>query len=138
MLPCPTNADLQTDDEYNVAFSCKIFDVQNVLTWALNHTEVTGGADHQYVAFSPILMAPTNDLATIYNILLRFKETVFTMRYLLISTRFNMALSTKEFIWTYSVELSVVILIEDRIHFLMSVFPGVGSLCRDSTLRQLL
>lgn len=60
------------------------------------------------------------------------------MGYLLIPTRFNMDLSTKEIIWTYSVELSVVILIEDRIHFLMSVIPGIGSMCRDSTLKQLL
>ena len=134
-----------TEMLYNLLRSGLIHETTNidVPPWTQYYLKVADGAASQSVSsvvFNPILMAPPNDPSTIYTILLRFKETATLMGYSYIPVCFDMGLLTKalEIIWAHQSELSGVIPIEGGMHFLMSVFSGIGFLYGEAGLRQLL
>ena len=156
LKPTPTNADLQIDGEdcekactteilYNILRSDKLQGVEDkdVPPWALFHTKTEDYICVQPVSnviFNPILMALPTDLSTVYITLHRFKEACIAMGLSVIPTCFDMNILTKalEIIWTYTNELSEIIPVEGRMHFLMTLFAGFGYFYGDAGLRHLL
>ena len=155
--PPPTDGNLQIHGEaayedacatevlYNLLRSGKLHEVRghDVPPWAQYHMKVSdGNRTHSVsnITFNPIIMAPPNDPATVYTTLLRFKEAASALGHSVVPACFDMGLLTKalEIVWSHQNELSGVIPIEGGMHFLMSVFSGIGFLYGDAGLRQLL
>ena len=112
-------------------------------TWSPFHASLVTDNDTEKVsnvAFNPIIMAPPNDHNTIYTTMKRMKEASSILGQTHIPVIFDMGLLTKalEIKWSANNELAGVILCEGGMHFLMSVFAGIGHLYGDAGLRQLL
>ena len=112
-------------------------------TWSSFHASLVTDTDTEKVsnvAFNPIIMAPPNDHNTIYTTMKRMKEASSILGQTHIPVIFDMGLLTKalEIKWSANNELAGVILCEGGMHFLMSVFAGIGHLYGDAGLRQLL
>ena len=92
------------------------------------------------VAFNPILMAPPNNLSTIYTTLKCFEEAASILRHSWIPICLDMGILSKAFeiVWSNPVGLSGIILIEGGMHLLMSVFSRIGFLYGDAGLKHLL
>ena len=92
------------------------------------------------VAFNPIIMAPPNDHNTIYTTMKRMKEVSSILGQSHMPVIFDMGLLTRalEIKWSAKDDLAGVVLCEGGMHFLMSVFAGIGHLYGDAGLRQLL
>ena len=92
------------------------------------------------VAFNPIIMAPPTDHSTIYTTMKRMKEAASVLGQSHIPVFFDMAILMKalEIKWSRDQELNGVIPFEGGLHFLMSVFSGIGSLYGDAGLQNLL
>ena len=92
------------------------------------------------VVFNPIIMAPPNDYNTVYTTLKRTKEQMNALGQEICPVTFDMGLLTKalEVVWSRPVELKGVVPMEGGMHFLMSVFAGIGFLYGDAGLKHLL
>ena len=92
------------------------------------------------VAFNPIIMAPPNDHNTIYTTMKRMKEVSSILGQTHTPVIFDMGILIKalEIKWSAKDDFAGVILLEGGMHFLMSVFAGIGHLYGDAGLRQLL
>lgn len=96
--------------------------------------------DTAEVAFNPIIMAPPNDYNTVYTTLKRTKEQMSALGQNVCPITFDMGLLTKalEIVWSRTTEFDGVLPMEGGMHFLMSVFAGVGFLYGDAGLKNLL
>ena len=85
-------------------------------------------------------MAPPNDYNTVYTTLKCTKEQMNALGQDICPITFDMGLLTKalEIVWSRTEELKEVIPMEGGMHFLMSVFAGVGFLYGDAGLKNLL
>ena len=116
---------------------------RSISPWAQYHMKVSMDTLPQKVstvAFNPILMAPPNDPSTVYTTLIRLKEAASSLGHSHIPICFDMGLLTKalEIVWANTVEFSEVVLLEGGMHFLMSVFSGIGFLYGDAGIKELL
>ena len=135
-----------TELAYQVA-RCGVFgkgiDTLTFPSWSPFHASLATDNDTETVsnvAFKPIIMAPPNDHNTIYTTMKRMKEVSSILGQTHIPVIFDMGLLTKalEIKWSAKDELAGVILCEVGMHFLMSVFAGIGHLYGDAGLRQFL
>lgn len=97
-------------------------------------------SDAVNVAFNPIIMAPPNDFSTVYTVLKRTKEQMNALGQTICPIVFDMGLLSKalEIVWANPREFEGVYPLEGGMHFLMSVFGGIGHLYGDAGLLQLL
>lgn len=93
-----------------------------------------------HIAYNLIIMAPPTDYATVFTTLLCSKEAANKLGHEFIPVVFDIGILAKalELVWANSVELSSVIPSEGGMHFIMSVFAGIGHLYRGAGLKQLL
>ncbi|XP_053391138.1 uncharacterized protein LOC128553968 [Mercenaria mercenaria] len=92
------------------------------------------------IVYNPIIMAPPNDPNTIYTTLKRTKEQVNALGQSVCPVIFDMGLLTKalEIVWSRPEEFEGVVPIEGGMHFLMSLFGGIGFIYGDAGLKHLL
>ena len=81
-----------------------------------------------YILFNPIIMSTPNDYNTVYTILKRTKEHINALGQSVCPIVFDMGLLAKalEVVWARPEELSGVIPLEGGMHFMMSLFGGIG------------
>ena len=92
------------------------------------------------IVFNPIIMAPPNDYNTVYTTLKRTKEQINALGQHICPIFFDMGLLSKalEVVWARKQELDGVFPVEGGMHFLMSLFAGIGYLYGDMGLKNLL
>lgn len=135
-----------TETVYNMLRSGTFFENANYTSikhWGQFHAIVGSNkrpTQVSNIAFNPILLAPPNEPATVYTTLKRVKATAEELGQSHIPIFFDMGLLWKalEITWAYPQELSGVIPCEGGMHFLMSVFSGIGYIYADAGLSSLL
>lgn len=92
------------------------------------------------IVFNPIIMAPPNDYSTVYTTLKRTKEQMNALGQHICPIVFDMELLTKalEIVWARKNELEGILPMEGGMHFVMSLFAGIGFLYGDAGLKELL
>ena len=96
--------------------------------------------DQADVIFNPIIMSPPNDFSTIYTTLKRVKEQMNALGQTVCPIYFDMGLLSKALVivWANPSEFYGVIPLEGGMHFMMSLFGGIGHIYGDAGLKDLL
>jgi len=97
-------------------------------------------SDSVDVVFNPIIMAPPNDFNTVYTVLKRTKEQMNALGQQVCPIVFDMGLLSKalEIVCAKPEEFKDVYPLEGGMHFMMSVFGGIGHIYGDAGLKQML
>ena len=110
--------------------------------WTVFHTQIQNDilCETSEIIFNPILLAPPNDLNAVYTTLVRTKEQMHSLGQFVCPIVFDMGLLTKalEITWAYPNEFESVLPMEGGMHFMMSVFGGIGHIYGDAGLKQLM
>ena len=114
----------------------------NAPTWTVFQTRVFPDIvkEKSEIVYNPIIMAPPNDLNTVYTTLKRTKEQVNFLGQSVCPIVFDMGLLTKalEIVWARPDEFKGVEPFEGGMHFMMSLFGGIGFVYGNAGLKQLL
>ena len=96
--------------------------------------------DQADVVFNPVIMSPPSDFSTIYRTLMRVKEQMYAIGQTVCPIYFDMGLLSKALVivWANPSEFYGVIPLEGGMHFMMSLFGGIGHIYGDAGLKDLL
>ena len=97
-------------------------------------------SDKADIVFNLIIMSTPNDYNTVYTVLKRTKEQINALGQSVCPIVFDMGLLAKalELVWARPEELSGVVPLEGGMHFLMSLFGGIGYIYGDAGLKDLM